>query len=76
MDPPAGYQQRTALLPNGRLICRATSSPHVQGLRGLMAQSPCVFELDWHGAVVWEFEDEWLHHDQQRLENGNTLLIA
>jgi hypothetical protein len=72
---PRGIQY-AQLLPNGHLICRASSSPQVQGLRGLNGQSPCVFELDWEGDVVWEFEDEWLHHDQQRLENGNTLLIA
>lgn len=64
------------LLPNGNLLCRATSSPHVQGLRGLNGQAPVVFELDWDGNVVWEFADEWLHHDQHRLPNGNTLLIA
>ncbi len=64
------------LLPNGHLLCRATSSPHVQGLRGLNGQSPCVFELDWDGNVVWEFADEWLHHDQRRLPNGHTLVVA
>jgi hypothetical protein len=64
------------LLPNGNVLCRATSSPHVQGLRGLNGQAPSVFELDWDGRVVWEYADEWLHHDQHRLTNGNTLLIA
>lgn len=64
------------LLPNGNLLCRASSSPHVQGLRGLNGQSPSVFELDWENRVVWEFNDEWLHHDQHRLPNGNTLLVA
>lgn len=72
---PRGIQY-AQLLANGNLICRATSSPEVQGLRGLGGSSPCVFELDWDGNLVWAFEDEWLHHDQQRLDNGNTLLIA
>lgn len=64
------------LLASGNLLCRASSSPHVQGLRGLNGQAPSVFELDWEGRVVWEYHDEWLHHDQHRLANGNTLLIA
>lgn len=64
------------LLPGGTLLCRAKGSSDVQGVRGLAAQSPCVFELDWDGRVVWEFADAWLHHDQQRLDNGDTLLIA
>ena len=64
------------LLPNGNLLCRASSSPEVQGLRGLNGQAPSVFELTWDGELVWCFEDEWLHHDHQRLPNGNTLLLA
>jgi len=64
------------LLPNGHVLCRAPSSPEVQGLRSLNGQSPSVFELDWDGNLVWEYNDEWLHHDQHRLDNGNTLLIA
>jgi hypothetical protein len=64
------------LLPDGHLLCRAAPSREVQGLRGLNGQSPGVFELDWDGRVVWEFDDEWLHHDQHRLPNGHTLLIA
>ncbi len=64
------------LLPSGNLLCRATPSPDVQGMRGLMGQSPSVFELDWEGNLVWEFNDEWLHHDQHRLADGSTLLLA
>lgn len=64
------------LLESGNLLCRATSLPEVQGIRGLNGQSPCVFELDWEGNLVWAFHDDWLHHDQHRLANGNTLLLA
>jgi hypothetical protein len=68
--------QYANLLPNGHLLCRATSLPEVQGVRGLNGQSPCVFELDLEGRVVWEYRDDWLHHDHHRLGNGNTLLLA
>ncbi len=36
-----------------------------------------VFELNWNGEVVWKFaasDLSFLHHDFQRLENGNTLI--
>jgi hypothetical protein len=65
-----------SLLPDGHLLCRATSSPDVQGLRGLNGQAPSIFELDWQGNLVWLYEDEWLHHDQERLPNGNTLALV
>jgi len=64
------------LLPSGNLLGRATQLPEVQGVRGLNGQSPCVFELDWNSHVVWSFHDDWLHHDQHRCANGNTLLLA
>ena len=64
------------LLENGNLLCRADPLPEVRGLKGLNGESPCVFELDWDGNVVWEFHDDWLHHDHERLANGNTLLLA
>jgi len=34
-------------------------------------------ELDWNGNVVWEyFSDAEVHHDSERLENGNTLILC
>ncbi len=68
--------QYASLLDNGNLLCRATSASEVQGLRGLNGQAPVVFELDWAGNEVWSFADDWLHHDHERLDNGNTLLLA
>lgn len=37
-----------------------------------------IIEADWDGNVLWWFENEEyeLHHDFQRLENGNTLILA
>ena len=68
--------QYASMLPGGRVLCRASSSEDVRGQRGLNGQSPCVFELDWHGKLIWEYRDDWLHHDHERLANGNTLLIG
>ena len=35
-------------------------------------------EMDWEGNVVWEFYDPSfsIHHDFQRLPNGNTLILG
>ncbi|HKI73087.1 MAG TPA: aryl-sulfate sulfotransferase [Pseudomonadales bacterium] len=63
------------LLPNGHLICMAMPSPDVQGQRGLNGQAAACFELDWDSNIVWRYDDPWMHHDYQRLPNGNTLLV-
>jgi Arylsulfotransferase (ASST) len=63
------------LLPNGNLITMAMPSTEVQGQRGLNGQAAACYELDWDGNIVWEYTDPWMHHDYQRLPNGNTLII-
>ena len=34
-----------------------------------------MLELDWDSNVVWAYRDRMLHHDYERLPNGNTLLL-
>ncbi|MDA0747652.1 MAG: aryl-sulfate sulfotransferase [bacterium] len=64
------------LLNNGNLVCRGAIVPLMEGQRGTNAQASCVFELNWQGELVWEYRDDHLHHDHERLPNGNTLLIT
>ena len=38
-------------------------------------------EIDWDGNVVWEVSydmltERWIHHDFERLANGNTLILC
>ena len=37
-----------------------------------------VIELDWDGNLIWEYEDSerLIHHDVERLANGNTLMMC
>jgi hypothetical protein len=35
-----------------------------------------VFELDWDGNLLWEYRNDWVHHDFARLPNGNTLILV
>jgi Arylsulfotransferase (ASST) len=63
------------LMPNGNLTALAAPSEHARGQRGLNGQSAACYELDWAGNIVWRYDDPWIHHDYERLPNGNTLII-
>lgn len=63
------------LMPNGSLMCMAMPSEEVQGQRGLNGQAAACYELDWDSNITWRYDDPWMHHDYQRLPNGNTLLV-
>ncbi|MCX7011555.1 MAG: aryl-sulfate sulfotransferase [Candidatus Sumerlaeota bacterium] len=54
------------LLPNGHLLLDTEFSP----------DRDCgVLELDWNGKEVW-FHEAQVHHDFQRLDNGNTMIVC
>ncbi len=67
----------TYLLPNGNLL-RAENDRAGQFPRG--GVGGLVEEVDWSGNVVWSYglstPNKVLHHDVERLPNGNTLMIA
>ena len=50
-------------LPNGNLLLQKSNE---------------VREVDWDGNIVWRWSnlDCYMHHDSQRLENGNTLVLC
>lgn len=57
----------TEPLPNGNVLAAIDSDPDQ------------VVEMDFAGNVVWEYiaeNDMRLHHDFQRMPNGNTLLLC
>jgi len=65
------------LLPNGNLLrCGKVGNPvfTAGGTGGI------VEEFDWQGNPVWQFQHSGptycLHHDIERLPNGNILMIA
>ena len=63
------------LLDNGNLLCRIARPEDAGGVETLGASSAGVLELDWDGNIVWAYRDQMLHHDFQRMPNGNTLLL-
>lgn len=69
--------QSSYLLPNGNLLRTAALGNVIApggGAGGL------VEEFDWNGNLVWRFAlstpTAMLHHDIERLPNGNTLMIV
>ncbi len=61
------------LLPNGNLLA-AIKTP--DGPAGLAAKGGKIQEITWEGEIVWEYQDNYQHHDFRRCENGNTIYLA
>jgi len=60
------------LLPNGNLLRLNKTMKEPLLFFGSVAQE--LVEVDWDGNVVWKYEDPYMHHDFDRMENGNTVL--
>ena len=63
------------LLDNGNLLCRTFPPQDAGGVETVGGSSASILELDWDSNIVWAYRDDMLHHDYQRLPNGNTLLL-
>ena len=63
------------LLPNGNLLVRTHSPQDAGGAERIGGSSAAILELDWDGNVVWAYRNPLLHHDYERLPNGNTLVL-
>ena len=75
------------LLPNGNLLLR--TGPQAEEINfldlperdllprgGRGAISGAIIELDWDSNLVWAYRYPSLHHDFERLSNGNTLVLV
>lgn len=71
-DEGIGYAY---LLPNGNLLCRTSPETETDIVRDLGGSSSALLELDWESNVVWSYRNPMLHHDYERLSNGNTLVL-
>ncbi len=68
--------QHARLLPNGHLLIQTQPPEEAGGLELIGGSAEALVELDWDSEVVWEYRDSTQHHDYQRLENGNHLLLG
>ena len=65
------------LLHNGHLLMRTNPPAVTDGRpRGARTAVGAVMELDWGGNLVWAYRNAMVHHDFQRLANGNTLVLV
>jgi Arylsulfotransferase (ASST) len=71
---PEGIQH-LKWLPNGRLLVQTLPPESSEGLENTGGLTGALLELDQDSHVVWEYRDLYMHHDYQRLDNGNTLVI-
>ncbi len=69
------YAHRARLLPNcNLLVLHATSLSEKKENKA--KEYLKIREYNWEGKVVWEYSPPTdPHHDLQRLENGNTLIL-
>ena len=71
-DQGIGYAY---LLPNGNLLLRTRPPEDAGRAETKGGSSGAILELDWDSNVVWEYRNPYLHHDYERLPNGNTLVL-
>ena len=77
-DTELGY---TRPLVNGNLLSRVQPKRSLSGAKGANAEvtgADSVVEFNQEGREVWRYTDKErsLHHDQERMENGNTLFVC
>lgn len=72
--------QSAYLLKNGHLLRTACPGPENNSIFHGGGAGGKVQEFTWEGELVWDFEysseDFLLHHDIEKLPNGNVLMIA
>jgi len=66
--------QHLKLLENGNLLVHTLPPEDAGGAELIGGSAGSLIELDWDSQVVWEYQDRFLHHDYQRLANGNSLI--
>ena len=64
------------LLSNGNLLCRSRPAEQKNGLYPIPGSAASLIEIDWKSNIVWEYNNQFLHHDFQRLDNGNTIALV
>jgi hypothetical protein len=75
--PLWGFAELVKPLPQGHLLAMVYERSTAGGGQAIHKG---IVELDWNGALVWAYDPSPLgytvHHDFERLPNGNTILLG
>lgn len=71
---PEGIQH-ARLIGNGNLLIQTLPPEDAGGAEQIGGSSEALVELDWDSKTVWEYRNLLMHHDYQRLPNGNHLVL-
>lgn len=69
-EPPGNYG---FLLRNGNLLYSGRT-PTGEVLLG--GKGGVLYEVNWQGDIVWDYRNDLMHHDFDRLPNGNTMALV
>ncbi|WP_300673020.1 aryl-sulfate sulfotransferase [Desulfoluna sp.] len=69
------------LLPNGHLLAtgrtdRMVPKDRISVKYDLDGIAGWIYELDWDGKIVFKYYDPGMHHDFEKLANGNYLFVS
>ena len=81
---PNSVMGYTRPMANGNLLARTgplklpTAAAEAGGGDGESTAVPSVVEFNQEGKLVWKYTDDvrGLHHDEERMANGNTILVC
>jgi hypothetical protein len=62
----------SVLTPEGTLFWHGRGDG---ALEDLQSNGTELIEVDWEGNEIWRYDDNYLNHDFELLENGNILLL-
>ncbi len=62
------------LLKNGNLLYAGNTNELLNA--PAPGGSGVIQEINWNGEVVWEYKNTFMHHDFQKLPNGNVMVVV
>jgi hypothetical protein len=71
---PEGIQH-ARLNDRGNLLMQTHPPKDADGAEHIGGSAAALVELDWDGNVLWEYRDDYMHHDYDWLPNGNHVVL-
>lgn len=68
--------QHAVMLDSGHLLIHTRPFRHSEGRQNMGGSAGALMELDWDSNVVWAYRNPAMHHDFERLPNGNHVVLT